>query len=217
MNDYLNERVQDSVSAGRVAIKYTHRRELDSFRTLSPLGKNVLPPFPASEVNPNHTLKLRTTHNVDPKSRSANMAGPGPVIARIVKRRLHDLSIYSPLTDYDLRISINVEVDLMHHPSTQGLDPETLAIPLEDDKNRQPERFKDRLSYAHCAYSIDLTQVTLGTQGEGTQTHELEVEVDTVKLRDQAQDLRQGLPNAFESLVQGLLSNCFLLMRVRGS
>ena len=107
------------------------------------------------------------------------------------------------------------QVDLMNHPSTSALDPETLTISPEDEKNRQPDRYKDRLSYAHCAYSIDLTQVTLGSQADETKTHELEVEVDPVKLRDQAEMLRQGRPNAFEALVQGLLSNCFLLMRVR--
>lgn len=69
----------------------------------------------------------------------------GKVIKKIIKARISDLNIYSPMTEFDWRISVNVEMpwDGDH----QGL------------RAQGAERVKDRMSYRHLVYQIDLTDV----------------------------------------------------------
>lgn len=221
MNEHLNACVQKSMKPPRVPMQYKHRYEQDSFATLSDAGLAALPAYAHKYNQPGHTLRLRTTLDMDPK-RAPNT--PAPVIARIVKLRLADLDIYSPLHEFDSRLSINIEMDLQHLSNLPDFDTEALTVPVEREKERQPERHKNRLSYRHLAYSIDLTQVTQIVAGPGEKgapasreekTHELEVEVDARLLREQAVKLQKGEPNAFEPIVKGLLDNVVLLMRFK--
>ena len=76
----------------------------------------------------------------------------GKVLAKIVKVRIADLDIYSPRTAFDWRVSINLEMNF------DG-DMNDLVEP-QARSGRRAERNKDRMSYKHLAYQIDLTQVT---------------------------------------------------------
>lgn len=77
----------------------------------------------------------------------------GRELAKIVKVRVADLDVYSPKTNFDWRVSINLEMKY------EG-DNRDLVEVMEGGK-RAPERNKDRMTYRHLAYQIDLTQVTL--------------------------------------------------------
>lgn len=211
----------------RLPIHYRHRYERDSFAALSPEGMAVLPPPARQELERDHnmhkSLSLRTTVDTDPK-----LQGQNPVIARILKIRLADLDIFCPTDPFDVRISVNIEIDFH---GRDDIDPAILSLrPDEDDGGRRngikqeaevrPDRMKDRLSYKHMAYSIDLTQVSTMEKGPGGETvlrkgHELEVEVDAAMLRSQAEKLQREEPNTFERLVEGLLNNVLVLSRVR--
>ena len=71
---------------------------------------------------------------------------------------------------------------------------------------------KDRLSYSHQAYQIDLTQVTDGGGG-GDKTHELEVEVSSAEVRKQMKLLQEGKENELERLIKVFLDNVKVLSR----
>lgn len=75
----------------------------------------------------------------------------GEVLAKIVKCRVADLDVLSPRTCVDFRISVNLEIsfegDVSHLP----------VVEMGGGKAR--DRNKDRMSYRHLAYQVDLTQV----------------------------------------------------------
>lgn len=204
MNDYLNKTVQASMEPGRVKMGYKHRYERDSFATLNRAGYEALPPSARAHLRPGHSLKLRTTI---PDPEKVPKDTPPVVLGRIVKVRLDDLDILCPKMDFDCRISVNVEVDLNNRPD---VDP-TLIVDEADpnDPDAPQARRKDRLSYQHLAYSVDLTQVILTN---GKKSHELEIEIDSTKLREEAMRCMQGQDNAYETLVDGFLSNVLTLM-----
>lgn len=73
------------------------------------------------------------------------------------------------------------------------------------------DRNKDRMSYRHLAYQIDLTQVT-ATEG-GPREHELEIEVSSAEARRQGRLALEGQANQYEELVRGFLDNIRILAR----
>ena len=110
-----------------------HTRELDTFHALpSPAS---LPPSITAHLNPRHQTRVRVT--TDQKS--------GKMLKKIVKARIADLNVYSPGTAFDWRVSVSAEM-----PYTgDGADGEGTD-----------GRAKDRLSYRHGVYQVDLTQVS---------------------------------------------------------
>ena len=162
-------------------MQYTHLHETDSFHALSPLGVQALP----------QALQRRRGKR-EPRLRvTKDKTG---VKARIVKIPIDHLHIYNPKYRYDCRISINLEVNL----DRPDLDPDSLIADDSSinpsDPNRKPvvnevPRVKDRLSYKHLAYSVDLTKVE--REGLGP-TYELELEVDSNLLRQQMGFMREG-------------------------
>lgn len=190
---------------GRVRMGYVHRYERDSFAPLNRVGLEAIPLSARKHIRSGQTPKLRTS--VDTR---APKGSPQAVLGRIVKVRLDDLDIHCPKMDFDCRISVNVEVDLNNRPD---IDPLLIVEPADPgDAETSNERMKDRMSYQHLAYSIDLTQVT-GVGGK--KSHELEVEVDTAKLREEAMRLSRGQDSAYEAIVEGLLANVFTLMKAQ--
>ncbi len=121
-------------------------------------------------------------------------------IARIIKSRIADLEIYNPNADFDYRISISIESpwdgDKWH------------LTPLEEQGS---ERNKDRMSYRHMAYQIDLTQVSYPNSSK--REHELEVEISTEQIRLELSKLKAGSLNRYEDLVKGFLDNVRILCR----
>lgn len=126
-------------------MSYKHVHETDAFfEPSADLSQSVqlsIPPSVQSAINHRRTFKLRVTR--DQKS--------GAILAKIVKVRVADLNIYSPNTLFDWRISVNIEM------SYSG-DISNLTPTVEHGK--RTDRNKDRVSYTHQAYQIDLTQVT---------------------------------------------------------
>lgn len=119
---------------------------------------------------------------------------------QIIKSRIADLDIYNPGADFDYRISINMESPWSG--SAEWLEP------LDGGGK---ERSKDRMSYRHLAYQIDLTQVS---HSDGRpKEHELEVEVSEPTLRRELENLRMNQPSKYESVVRGFLDNVRILCR----
>lgn len=141
MNNFLNEAVKNSMSttdSNRIPISYAHKKERDTFYEVSPAE---LPPVIRQNLNPRHKPRIRVTTD----------ARTGEVIAKIVKCRVADIDVCSPRTTVDWRVSVNLE---MEYPG------DVRNLPVVDmAKGGRGERNKDRMSYRHLAYQIDLTQV----------------------------------------------------------
>lgn len=190
-NDFLNQCVQSShQDPKRIPIEYDHRRESDQFYELNPNGVRALPSCVTKWPNQRHETRVRRTNDLETLK----------LIASIIKVRIADLEIYNPTQDFDYRISISVECPW----NGNNMD----LIPL---KEHDSERNKDRVSYRHMGYQIDLTQVsyTDGTK----QQHELEVEISAEQLRLELANLSQQKPNRYEGLVKGFLDDVRILCR----
>lgn len=144
-NTYLNKAIVASQAPGREKMNYAHTKEIDTFHNMSPNGFQSLPPSIRSQIDPSNPRtipKIRLTH--DKKT--------GKEIAKIVKVRVADIDVHSPLTKFDWRISVNVEMRI------DG-DLKDL-IETGASSQRSAPRTKDRISYGHMGvYQIDLTQV----------------------------------------------------------
>ena len=118
----------------------------------------------------------------------------GEVVECISKEKIDDLHILCPMSPFDIRITVNLE-----HPIAK---PEGGVI---------SQRKKDRLTYTHQNYQIDLTQVKTR---DGV-THELEIELTRIEeLRKQAIYSSQGLENGFDQLMAGFIGTITLLPRL---
>ncbi|GIZ38955.1 hypothetical protein CKM354_000235000 [Cercospora kikuchii] len=207
MNDFLNKEVRNThTHPGRQKLSYEHLEETDTFERLSKIGLNSLPEAIHRRHLPRDP-KMRTTTESSPKS-----GRMGQVKARIIKVKVADLHIYNPLADYDLRITMNVECNLMR----ADLDPGALVEAPTPDKPNQPARVKNRLSYKHLngIYQIDLTKVD---QVGLAPKFELELEVDAGALRKQLAPLLQGGESAFVQIVDGFIDNATILMQQKRS
>jgi hypothetical protein len=218
MNNFLNEAVKASMpqtNQGRIPLSYAHKKERDSFYEISP---SELPPVIRQNLNPRHKPKVRVT--VDQRT--------GEVLAKIVKCRIADMDVHSPRTSVDWRISVNLEM------SYEG---DVSHLPMVDSRGgRGGDRSKDRMSYRHLAYQIDLTQVaksevslpffrSLSPTSEPVLTrtqpptkgdfeHELEIEASAAEIRRQGQLAMAGAPqNQYEDLVKGFVDNIRVLAR----
>ncbi|PIG81680.1 mRNA capping nucleoside-triphosphatase [Aspergillus arachidicola] len=197
MNNFLNEAVKMSMpqaNPGRIPLSYTHKKERDTFYEISP---SELPPVIRQNLNPRHKPKVRVT--LDQRT--------GEVLAKIVKCRIADLDVYSPRTCVDWRISVNLEMNY------EG-DVSHLTV-VDPGRGRGGERNKDRMSYRHLAYQIDLTQVAKSeSPSKGEFEHELEVEISAAEIRRQGQLAIAGDPkNQYEELVKGFVDNIRILAR----
>ncbi|KAI8947860.1 CYTH-like domain-containing protein [Xylaria longipes] len=208
LNEYLNNQVKaslfprNSTAAPRVPVQYVHRRQKDRFFELPAHLRQRLPHSIANLLPPNAPLKARVTY--DQKT--------GNVLAKIVKARVADLHIHMAHMPLDCRISINIEWDWDGPPQ----EIEENQIP---NKDRQPDRNKDRLSYTHGFYQIDLTQVTQeahgphGQAGLSSKEHELEIELESRVLYEHGHLLMRGEPNRFTDLVDGFVDNVRVLAK----
>lgn len=134
---------------------------------------------------------------------------PGGVVT---KKRVADINVYAPNRPFDYRISINTE---------------TPMPPPPEDSRPTFIREKDRLSYAHQNFNVDLTQVILpnnvrfvANSQPQEPVHELEVEIrDSVELMQHAfvargqeqKEVQEWTP--FEDTILILLNNVRLLIR----
>ncbi|KAI1272332.1 CYTH-like domain-containing protein [Xylaria sp. FL0933] len=206
-NDYLNEQVRASLfprgsaAEPRVPVQYVHRRQTDRFFDLPAHLRQRLPPSIAHLLQQNGPLKARITYE----------KGTNNVLAKIIKARVADLHIHMAHLPLDCRISVNIEWDW----DGPAQEIEQNQIP---NKERQPDRNKDRLSYTHGFYQIDLTQVTRenpgpsGQPGVPSKEHELEIELESHVLYEHGHLLMKGEPNRYEDLVDGLIDNLIFIV-----
>jgi polynucleotide 5'-triphosphatase len=197
MNSFLNSTIQAAQAPGRVPFVYEHLFQTDTFATLSPAGLASLPPsVQKCRHLSGRELRLRT---------SRDTRNPSKVLAHIIKVPLGDLHIQNPGEPYDCRISMNLEVNFpVDTPIADLIEPAT------ESKPAPPERRKDRLSYKHLAYSVDLTKVE--SAGVAPK-YELELEVDAGVLREQIERGKRGEDSAYTDVVAGFLDNATFLMR----
>ncbi|KZV88061.1 mRNA triphosphatase CET1 [Exidia glandulosa HHB12029] len=124
-------------------------------------------------------------------------------VESIIKRRIGDLNILCPSMNADWRVSVNVE-DPVPEPPTGA----------KEDHQRN----KDRISYTHQAFRIDLTQVKdSGSQGKQPPTHELEIEFaqgdELMRFASVRGDLSSPECDTFDELVRVFVNNCRLMIR----
>jgi hypothetical protein len=146
MNNFLNDSVKASIpqpGSKRISLSYAHKKERDTFYEIS---ASALPPIVQHHLHPRHKPKVRIT--TDQKT--------GAVLARIVKCRIADLDVYSPRTCLDWRVSVNLEMNYEGDVSELVVAGDTFSTA---PSRKGAERSKDRMSYRHLAYQIDLTQV----------------------------------------------------------
>ncbi|KMU86786.1 mRNA-capping enzyme subunit beta [Coccidioides immitis H538.4] len=203
LNNFLNESVKSSMGPGssRMPITYAHKKERDTFYEIS---SSALAPIVQHHLNPRHKPKVRVT--TDQRT--------GAILARIIKCRIADLDVYSPRTNLDWRISVNLEMN--YEGDINEL------IPASDAGNfggRAKSRNKDRMSYRHLAYQIDLTQVATAEANnppnpQADFEHELEIEISSAEIRRQGDLALAGdLANQYEELVKGFVDNVRVLAR----
>lgn len=209
INDKLNECVLDSkrpssaTGKPRVPMEYKHTKEVDCFYELPVNEMNALPPTVRQWVRKN-SARYR------PKVRVTRNGKTGDLLAAIVKTRIADLNVLCPQSEFDYRISVNIE---------QKYDGDVNALTrciemnhLTQEQTPSPDRRKDRLSYRHQFCQIDLTQVKSDAK-ESRPSHELEVEIDTAALREQGQLTAEGKPSRYEDYIKVFLDNVRTLAR----
>jgi hypothetical protein len=116
----------------------------------------------------------------------------------IKKIKVSEMHIRSPNCEFDMRISVNLEVE-QELPKDLG--------------HREPRctRQKDRLSYNYQLVSVDLTQIKEDT----VKIHELEVEfIKPSSLLAQKKLADSNSPNNFCSMVEVLLNTLRMLIRM---
>jgi len=176
-----------------------HTRETDTFYDLPPSElTGSMSILAALKASPTHQPKVRVTK--DQKT--------GKILAKIVKARIKDLHVYSPRGDFDWRISVSLEMNW------DGDLRSLIAAKAEEGyHNRHPERNKDRMSYRHLFYQIDLTQVKPGNAGPESAIHELEVELSSAEVKRQGKLAAEQQPNQYEELIKGFADNVRTLAR----
>ncbi|EEH07083.1 conserved hypothetical protein [Histoplasma capsulatum G186AR] len=208
LNDFLNDTVKSSVSQSgtRIPLTYAHKKERDTFYQIS---SSALPPIIQHHLNPRHKPKVRVT--TDQRT--------GAVLARIIKCRIADLDVYSPRTCLDWRISVNLEMNYEGDISELSLpDEPSSLVGAGAGAPRGGARNKDRMSYRHLAYQIDLTQVATtedcSNNSQSEFEHELEIEISSAEVRRQGDLALAGDPkNQYEELIKGFVDNIRVLTR----
>jgi len=114
------------------------------------------------------------------------------------------MEIYNPNYEFDYRISISLETDW------KGRDEWLTRLPEMKGRN------KDRMSYKHMMFQVDLTQVS-HDDDPMRKEHELEVEIETSRIQTELAKLRNGEASEYDSMIRGLLDNVRLLSRKASS
>ncbi|KAF2651643.1 mRNA triphosphatase CET1 [Lophiostoma macrostomum CBS 122681] len=195
MNRFLNEHTSKSQKLDANRIVHKHTKEIDAFYELDQHGFKTLAPAIQNIIHQSRSKQ---------RIRVTRMQDSGQIVAKIIKQRVANLEISSPQTEWDYRIGVNLEIQ---YPGPV----ETLPPVVEHGQTPESmRRIKDRVSYSfNKAYQVDLTQVSQGPN----KNHELELEVDAGMLLQAADNIKQGRPSDFESLVTGMMNNLRVLSR----
>lgn len=206
-NDFLNEQfiLTNKNSAGRVPIHYKHRREIDRFIEIPANVRDTMLPVSVSNLMASRNRSARVRVTQDQKTKE--------VLAKIIKARVADINLHFPKLPLDCRISVNLEMEW--EGSLEDLENIGKAT---SRGGPPPDRNKDRLSYKHGHYQVDLTQVTQKVPGPGNtqrfdKEHELEIEVNPEAVLDQGRRVLAHQPHQYPELVDGLVNNIRILAR----
>ncbi|KAI0338881.1 mRNA capping enzyme [Trametopsis cervina] len=165
------------------------------------------PDHPSTPLEYAHLHLVDSFYNAEgsrEKIRVTRNEKTGEVVACMRKVRLGSLDIFCPKRAADWRISVNVEVPVPPPVGTATLT-----------------RRKDRLSYSHEEFTIDLTQVTSqgGPNSKPEVLHELEVELTrpdylltTARQRGDA-NAPEPERSAFDELIRAFVNNARILVR----
>ncbi|KAH6877148.1 CYTH-like domain-containing protein [Thelonectria olida] len=205
-NDFLNQMVIQTDprapnGANRVQVHYKHRREIDRFFDLPTDLQGQIPGCVRNRLGKrSKNVRVRVTY--DQKTRE--------ILNKIIKARVADINIHMPMCPMDCRISINLEMNW--DGSVEELEQVTAGHAQQQDRN------KDRLSYKHGNYQIDLTQVTHSSPAPGgtqrtEKEHELEIELAPGITIDQGRKAISGAPHRYQELVEGFVDNIRILAR----
>ncbi|KIY62843.1 mRNA triphosphatase CET1, partial [Cylindrobasidium torrendii FP15055 ss-10] len=158
----------------------------------------------ASPVSYRHSYLVDSFYTSDnrDKIRVTRDEKTGSVVECIRKMKLGDLNILSPKRAADWRVTVNLEI------------PEPQPIGTADFTRK-----KDRLSYMHEEFTIDLTQVSMNQHGHNEVLHELEIEFTRSEMLLSAAHHRND-PNvsdheraAFDELIRAFVNNARILVR----
>ncbi|CEQ41028.1 SPOSA6832_02717, partial [Sporobolomyces salmonicolor] len=157
----------------------------------SRVEESATPSYPFAPVRYAHTRELDTFHTVA-------LAGQGTAKVRVT-------------TDQKNKS----KVQAVEKVRVANMNPEAL-LRLEVPVPEAPpthSRLKDRISYSHQLFQVDLTQVTSSGKPQHP-THELEIEFKDAKaLLEEAAKEQRGEQSAYVDGVQGLLNNVRMLIR----
>lgn len=200
LNKYLNSVTQQSQRPGRVPIQYKHTRETDYFYDIPQGALHLIDPVVLEFHN-------RTGARGAPRLRVTRDNASEAITAVIIKTRVANIEIRCPNDDFDFRVSISLE--------TQWQGDNWQSFPEHLDQGVRTTRSKDRLSYRHQGFLVDLTQVTpFARQGEKAEkVHELEIEMDTDRLIGEGYRNARGEVNEYEKLVHVFLNNVKVVNR----
>ena len=186
-------------------IQPDHPKENDEFFELNEEGKANLHPDILAYINASANRPNADRHgNRRVRVRRSVNKVTGQISRQLIKTRIADREVHNPDLDFDYRISLSLET------SWEGS--ESWLRPLNDTNGRN----KDRMSYQHRCFHVDLTQVT-HTDDPGKVEHELEVEVNAGVLEGELAKLRARDPDCkFERVIEDLLSNTRVLCKEGG-
>ncbi|BGP20741.1 hypothetical protein JCM10213_001014 [Rhodosporidiobolus nylandii] len=174
----------------------------------SRVEESASPNYPFATVRYAHTREIDTFHNASSgKVRVTTDQKDRSKVKAVEKIRVADMNIFSPKRMFDWRVSVSLE-----NPA---------PIP---DAPPTHTRFKDRISYTHQLFTVDLTQVTSSVANsqnpnrpqapQQPPTHELEIEFRNARtLLEEAAKEQRGEPSRYLEMVQGLLNNIRMLIR----
>lgn len=194
-------------------MSYVHTYEVDTFYELSQNGILALPAAIRQRINPRNPKTM-------PKMRITKDQKTGEEIDKIIKAHIDDLEVYSPRAPFDWRLSVNIEMRVTGDA--------TEMINLDSAKRKSSDRSKNRVTYRHQAYQVDLTQVSMPEVSPyvntfilyadqspqiANKTHELEIEIASEEVRRQGLLASQGKPNQYPDLIKSFVDNVRLLTR----
>jgi polynucleotide 5'-triphosphatase len=180
-------------------IEYQHPKTIDTFYELEPASVGQLCEPGRTALRLDSKAKVRISR--DQKTHA--------ITSQIIKHKIANMHIHCPQSELDIRISINVEIDI----------PQDIGLLRPEGGRKQEDRVKDRMNYKHQVCEVALTQVKFGDpKAPSRMTHELEVELDAHEVLTQGRiALEQGMAfSSIEAVVRSFLGHTRELVRERG-
>lgn len=203
-----------------------------------------LPPHTYYPISYRHTYITDHSYSASEEARQAGLSHArrrvstdtktGQVVAVVEKRKVGNMNVHSPNSPFDWRISVNSEVPCEFQDyrsldipwgglATESSRPRSLscfgtgAPPGPHEKPTNIRR-KDRLTYKHSLFQVDLTQVQVpSASGSDAKIHELEIEVlHPTEFLYQGFEHQESRPSNWEEQLACIFNTVRLLNRNAG-